>query len=390
MTQTDSLRVQFDRIQNRSLIVGALGLVLCLVGLFFNPDQFFQSYLFAYLFWLGMGLGCLAIVMVHHLTSGAWGVVMRRLLESGAMTLPLMALLFIPLAFGLSHLYIWARPEAVAADEALQHKSAYLNVPFFLVRAAFYFIAWAAVAFTLNRWSLAQDRIEKIDWTPRLKRLSAGGLLLFGLTVTFAMIDWVMSLEPHWYSTIYSAMVATGLLVEAFAFVIVLVFLLSDREPLAKVMTERTFNDLGSLLFAFIMLWAYMAFSQFLLIWSGNLSEEIPWYLSRLAGGWKWVALAIVLFHFALPFALLVSRDLKRNARLLTAVAALLLLMRLVDMFWLVMPAFYKTGLHVHWLDLAAAVGIGGIWIAAFIWWLKDKPLLPLHGPSIKEVRENG
>ncbi len=375
-----------NRWQQRSLMASGVAILLCLLGVFINPAQFFRAYLFAYLFWLNMGLGCLAIVMIHSLTGGDWGTVMRRPLEASMMTLPLLALLFIPLTFGLIYVYQWADPAAVAADELLQHKAIYLNIPFFLGRALLYFVVWGGLAYLLRRWSLELNRTNDPWLLRRLQKLSGIGLGLFGLTVTFAFIDWIMSLEPHWYSTIYSAMVATGAILQGFALVVVVVALLANRPPLAEVVTPKIFNDLGSLLFAFVMLWAYMAFSQFLLIWAGNLPEEIPWYLRRLAGGWVWVALAIVLFHFALPFVLLLSREWKRNLRLVAGVAGLILLMRMLDTYWLVAPAFSGTGWIWHWLDLTTLVAIGGIWLVAFSSILARHPLLPEGDPRLAQL----
>lgn len=371
-----------------SLGAAAVGIVLCVIGLFVNPAQFFRSYLFAYLFWVNMGLGALSIVMIHSLTAGQWGLITRRPLEAAMLTLPLLALLFVPLCFGLSSVYEWADPAKVAADELLQHKAPYLNVPFFLARAAGYFLIWSVLALLMRRWSLAYNRNGDPELQRRLQRLGGIGLGLYGLTVTFAFIDWVMSLEPHWYSTIYSAMVATGGILQAFVLAVLVVLFYAKRPPLVDLLTARLINDLGSLVFAFVMLWAYMAFSQFLLIWAGNLPEEIPWYLRRLAGGWGWVATAILLFHFALPFVLLLSREWKRNLRLVGAVAGLVLLMRLVDSYWLVAPAFSDEGWMVHWLDLATLLAVGGLWTAAFRWLLARQSLLPEGDPRLAEMIE--
>ncbi|MCZ7570840.1 MAG: hypothetical protein M5U01_19950 [Ardenticatenaceae bacterium] len=380
----------FDRIQRGALIVGIVGIALLIVGAVLSPAQFFRSYLVGYLFWLGIALGCLAIVMLHYLSGGTWGAVLRRFLESGTKTIPLMALLFVPLVFGLPYLYVWARPEAVAKDELLQYQSLYLNIPFFLIRAAIYFVTWGVLVYFLNKWSAEQDRTADPEVTRHLRLLSAGGEVLFGLTATFAFIDWVMSLEPHWFSTIYSAMVTMGDVLGAFAFVIAVVALLANWEAFAEVTTPRLWNDFGSLLLAFVMIWAYLAFSQFMLIWAGNLTDEIPWYLRRINFGWQWVALLVVLFHFALPFALLLSRDLKRNAQQLAMVAIVIVVMHLIDTFWLVEPAFTETGLRVHWLDVVAPVGLGGIWIAVFVWQLKKRPLLPLHDTQLQSREGRG
>jgi len=371
------------RFRRNCLLVGIAGLVACAVGAVVSPSEFFRAYLVAYLFWLGIALGCMAIALIHYLTGGAWGLVIRRVLESGIYTLPLLALAFVPLAFGLRELYEWARPEAVAADALLQHKSVYLNVPFFLVRAAVYFVSWIGVAAVLRAWSPA-DAIP----ARRLRVVAGPGLALYGLTMTFAAIDWVMSLEPHWFSTIYGMMFATGQVLAGFAFVIAVASLLARRPPLADLVAPNHFKDLGNLLLAFVMLWAYLSFAQYLLIWAGNLPEEIPWYIRRQQGGWAAVAVVLILFHFAAPFALLLFRTVKRHALLF--VAAGILFMRYVDLFWLVVPDLEPHGFPVHWMDVAAPVGLGGIWLATFGWQLDRRPLLPLHDPQLREALGHG
>jgi len=361
--------------------VGAAALLVCALAGFLDPTQLLRSYLVAYLFWVGGALGCLALLMIQHVTGGAWGVAIRRLLESGARTLPVMAILFLPIALGVGRLYEWAQPEQVAHDLLLQHKALYLNVPFFLGRAAFYFLAWTLVALALSRWSLRQD--ESFDPAPgaRLELISRGGLVLLGLTMTFAAIDWAMSLEPHWSSTIYGVIFMGGNALTAFAVVIPIAALLSTCPPIGDLISVDQLSDLGKLLLAFVMLWAYFNLSQFIIVWSGNLPEEIPWYLARTRGGWQWIALAIVLFHFALPFVLLLSHRLKRRARSIAIVALILAVMRYIDVFWLVTPAFNPGALRVHLLDLAAALMVGGVWIWLFVQQLEGRPLLPLRDP---------
>jgi len=387
MAETAEVRVfeapPLTRAGRPALLVGAASLAACGIGALFSPAQFFHSYLFAYVFWAGLALGCLAIVMLQYLTGGAWGLVIRRALESGTRTLPLVALLFLPILLGLSHLYEWAHPEEVAHDALLRYKAPYLNAPFFAARALFYFAAWLSVAYFLNKWSLAQDRGWDRSRGRRLQILSSGGLVLYGLTVTFSSIDWVMSLEPHWYSTMFGVLFIAGQGLSAFAFIIAVTVLLARRKPLSDVIAPSHYHDLGKLLLAFVMFWSYVSFSQYLIIWAGNLPEEIPWYLRRLQGGWGWIGLALILFHFLLPFLLLLSRTANENPRLLASIAALVVFMRLVDVFWLIAPVFADSGFRVHWMDLAAPVGIGGLWLAAFLWQLGKRPLLPPTDPGL-------
>ena len=380
---------QLDRLQRGAAGAAAVGILALLLGLFMDPTQFFRSYLLAYLFWIGIGVGCLSIVMIHHLSGGAWGVVIRRILEAGARTLQFAALFFLPLAFGLPRIYEWARPEA-ANDEALRHKSLYLNPAFFLGRAAFYFLIWGALSHYLSKWSLEMDRGPDPRLSKRLEALSGGGLVLMGLTITFSAVDWAMSLDPHWFSTIYGMLFMVGQALSALALVIVIVAVIGNEPPLLGVVRPATIHDLGKLLLAFVMVWAYLSFSQFLIVWSGNLPEEIPWYIHRLGPGWRWLALALVVFHFFLPFLLLLSRDLKRNARALGMVAAGVLLVRMVDLFWLVGPEMRGHGhaFAVHWMDLAAGVALGGAWLWTCAGHLKDRPLLPLGEPELREMLE--
>ncbi len=373
------------RVQRAAFAAGVAGLAGCAVGAFISPDQFFRAYLIAYLFWFGIGIGCMAILMIHHIAGGAWGAVIRRLLESGTRTLPVMAVLFLPLVFGLRTLYEWARPEVVAHDALLLHKSAYLNVPFFLVRAAAYFAVWLTMTRFLNRWSLEQDATADPAVQRRLELLSRGGLLLMGLTMTFAAIDWVMSLEPHWYSTIYGILIMGGQVLSAMAFVIPVAAVLARRGPLSGVIAVEQFHDLGKLLLAFVMLWAYFSFSQFLIIWSANLPEEIPWYLHRARGGWQIVGIGIILFHFVLPFVILLSRDVKQHTGVLALVALGVIVARFVDLFWLVTPAFHPDGFSIHWLDVVTPIGVGGIWLAAFVWQLKGRSLVAVNDPSLPQ-----
>lgn len=386
MSQVIDRPLPLRRWQMPLLIAGIIALALCAVGAFFNSNQFFRSYLLAYVFWLGLAIGCLGILMMQYLTGGAWGLLLRRTLESASLTLPLMLVLFVPLLFGLHSLYIWTRPDAVAAEPLLMHKHPYLNIPFFLIRAAIYFIIWIGAAYFMNRWSLRQDKTGEARFAVKLQRLSGPGLCLLAITLTLAMIDWVMSLEPQWYSTIYGVIFLAGEGLAAFAFTIAVVMLFARYKPLADMITEKRLNDLGNLLLTFVMLWAYCSFAQFLLIWSGNLREEILWYLRRLHGGWGWIGVALIVLHFFLPFFLLLFRDTKAHRRMLALVAVLIFVMRFVDVLWLIEPAFHPAHFSIHWMDFLATIGIGGLWLSMFVWRLKQKPLLPLHDPYAEET----
>jgi hypothetical protein len=378
--------VNVSRYRSRFLITGLVALALCLIGAIFSPQQFFQSYLFAYMFWIGLVLGCLAILMMQYLTGGGWGIILRRVLESATGTLPLMVLLFIPLLFGLHRLYIWTHSEVVANDPLLQHKQGFLNVPFFLIRAVVYFICWIIFARLLNRWSRTQDETGEPRLAWWLEHISGPGLFVLAITLSLAMIDWVMSIEPKWYSTIYAVGYLAGEVLAGFAFSIGVVLLLAQRPPFAEVITPKHWRDLGNLLLTFVMLWAYCAFSQYLLIWAGNLREEIVWYLPRKTGGWGWIALALIVFHFAVPFFLLLSRDIKEQRHLLLGVIAVVLILRLVDIYWLVAPAFSPFHFSLSWMDFVAPIGLGGVWLAFFSIQLSKYPLLPLKDPYAQEA----
>jgi hypothetical protein len=385
------------------LIAGIVGLVLCLIGFLINRDHFFRAYLIAYMFWIGIPLGSLALMMVHHQSGGAWGLVIRRIFEASSRTLPAMAVLFIPIVLGMGHLYPWTHSDHVQHDPVLQHKALYLNTPFFLVRAVFYFASWIGLALVLNRWSQRQDE-GILTATRRMQVISGAGLVLYGLTITFASVDWVMSINPHWFSTIFGFLFMGGQGLAALAFTIVVATVLWRRDPMHHVYNAGHFHDLGKLLLAFVMLWAYFNFSQYLIIYSGNLVEEIPYYVSRTTHGWQYVALVLVVFHFVAPFMLLLSRDLKRSADRLVLVAIAVLVMRVVDLFFMVSPDFasagmnlhlatgeeaHESGLFVHWLDLAAPIGIGGIWLWLFLTQLVQMPLLPMRDPHLEDALEN-
>jgi hypothetical protein len=377
---------EIGRWQQRALIVGVIFSLLLAVGGLLDRTQFFRSYLVAYLFWTGIALGSLAILLLQHLTGGAWGLVIRRVLEAATRTLPLMAALFIPIIVGAHQIYPWTHEEEMATPALKEKARLYLNLPFFSGRAALYFAIWLLLAYLLNKWSLEQDRTADPRFAKNMRQLSAPGLLLFFVTVTFASVDWAMSLNPDWFSTIYGLLFAIAWALSALALAIAIMSFLTNREPMSRIVRPNHFQDLGKLMLAFVMLWAYFAFSQFLIVWSGNLPEEIQWYLPRVRGGWGAIAISVVFFHFAFPFLLLLSASLKRNARKLVMLAGLILVMRFVDLFWMIVPEFRPTAFHVNPLDVVAPIAIGGLWFAAFSRQLVKRPLIPVNDPQYDSV----
>jgi len=374
-----------DRLQRNGLAAAAVGIVGCAAGVFLDRPVFFRAYLVAWLLVTGIALGSMAITMLHHLSRGGWGLMVRRVLEAASRTIPLVFLLALPLAFGMRDLYSWTHP-AVMADPVVAAKRWWLTVPFFWVRLVGYFLVWGGFSWVLNRLSLEQDRTGDPRLARKMQLVAAPGLAVYCLLATLASVDWLMSLQPRWFSTIYGIYFIGGQALAALAFAIVVALFLAGREPMEKVLTPHYFHDYGKLMLAFVMLWAYFSFSQFLIIWSGNMPEEIVWYVRRTHGGWGWIALALVAFHFALPFALLLSRDLKRSARRLGAVALGMLVMRWIDLFWQVEPAFHHGDFAFSWLYPAALLALGGLWLAAFVAELKKRPLLPIHDPYLPEA----
>jgi hypothetical protein len=384
-----------DRLQRGGLVAGVVFLVALAAGFLLDREQFFRSYLLGWLFWIGIAVGCLGLAMLNQLTGGLWGLVPRRLHEAAGRTLPAMAVLFVPVLLGLGSLYVWSRPEVVEADALIRVKTPYLNVPFFVVRAVIYFLVWSGLALMVSRWSGQQDEGLDAARGARLRGISGVGLVALSGTTTFAAIDWGMSLAPHWFSTMYGVLFIVGWTLSALSFTIVLLARLADEPPFDEALGPGTVHDLGKLLLAFTMLWAYVNFSQFLIIWSGNISEETPFYIHRLHGGWGVIAVALLVFHFALPFALLLSRPLKRNARSLAMVAGLMLVMQLLDLYWLIGPDLLTQGhghapLRVHWMDLAAVLGVGGLWLFLFARQVRTRPVLPLGEPAVRALVAEG
>lgn len=379
---------EIARHQQLALIVGAVFSAVFAIGFFVDRAQFFHSYLFAFSFWAGISVGSLALLMLQHMTGGGWGFVIRRVLEAATRTLALVVILFLPILLGAHGIYIWTSEHELAEHPMLKEKARYLNLSFFMVRAAIYFAIWLALTYFLNRWSLMQDKTADRQYIKRMRLISGPGMVLFVFTVTFASIDWFMSLEPEWSSTIYGFVFVASWALSALAFVIAIMAWLSNHEPMNSIVAQLHFHDLGKLLLALVMLWSYFSFSQFLIIWSGNLPEEIRWYLPRMHGAWGAIALAVVILHFAFPFLFLLSRSLKRNAGKLVIVAVLILVMRLFDLFWTIAPSFTHEHFHVSWMDLVAPIAMGGLWMAMFAWALRQRPLIAINDPLYETVLE--
>jgi hypothetical protein len=375
----------WNRARGFFALTAVLGLALTAVGFFTDRERFFASYMTAYLFFLTLVLGTLFFVLVQHLSRAGWSVAVRRLAETAGWTVPFFALLFLPLLGGLGDLFHWTHPDAVAHDALLRHKEDYLNVPFFLVRAALYFVVWSAIGITFHRASAAQDASRDPRVTASLQRRAAPAMILYALTVTFMAFDWIMSMDPHWYSTIFGVYVWSGGALSAFAFLAVTALVLQRTGRMDRVLRADHFQDLGRLLFAFSVFWAYIAFSQFFLIWYGNIPEETIFYLHRMQHGWYPVSLFLAAGHFAVPFALLMSRWTKRRPSLVIALAVWILLMHYLDLYWLVFPNFLDHGPNVHWLDAAAWVGIGGTFLFVFTTKLSRHALVPAGDPRLSE-----
>jgi hypothetical protein len=379
-------------IQQRSLIIGVIFSVIAIAGAFVRPDEFYRGYLLAIMAWLGVTLGSMAILMIRHLTGGGWGMVIRRILGAAMRCIPLMTVLFIPLLFGLPRLYIWAGPLDRVADQHLREHlqditKSYLSVHGFVIRAAIYFAIWNLLSFLLSKWSRETNFPNTPDHTDRFRTISGPGLILYAFTISFAAIDWVMSIDPSWISTMYGLILLIGEVLSAMCFAVVVERILVKYKPMSDWLKPDFVHDHGKWLLTFIMVWAYFSFSQWLIIWAGNLPDEITWYMKRLNGGWGTLGLALVLFHFAVPFAILLSRSFKRNIYKLVWVAIGLIIMRYVDLWWIIEPNYSST-LSLTWADIVVPIAMGGLWLWFFFRNLNAMPLLPMYDRDAHEVLE--
>jgi hypothetical protein len=378
-SQISGDRTRTGRWQVVSLAVGIGAMIPCVIGGAFAPVPFFRAYLAAYLFFVGLPLGSLVIVMIYHLTGGAWGYLVRRILEAQMKTLPLLAVLFAPIAWGLKYIYLWAQPAAVAVSANLQYKQFYLNATFFWIRAGIYFALWMGLAWLLASWSRGQDRTGEAKFEWRNVQLSGFGLVIYGVSIHFMAIDWLMSLQPAFRSTIFGPVVALGQLLPAYALTLIVFVWVARHPPVAHVISRKVMLDLGNLLLVFLVTWAYMEWFQFMLIWIANLPADVIWYLPRVRDGWRWVAWAIFVFQFAVPFILLLFRAVKQRPGVLAAVAGLIFFMQLVHRYYQVVPAFRMSPIGEHWMEFLTPIGMGGVWLAVFLRFLGRMPILPQH-----------
>jgi hypothetical protein len=374
---TAAMNTRLGQVQIAAFAVGVLGLGFSAVGVFTQNRQFFFSYLFGWLFWLGLSLGCLVITMIHYLTGGRWGYPTRRFLEAGFLVLPVMFVLFIPVLFGLPKLYPWAQSSEVAMDKILQQRHFYQNTAGFITRSALILGVFSFMALRLRAWSLQQDATPDAAPTRRARFHSGMGVVLYGLLTTFAYVDWVMSLEKHWSSTIFGVIVMGGQVLLGYAFSAVMLTLFRTEPEIAAVTTKVHFHHLGNLLLTFVLFWTYVSFAQLLIVYSGDLPHEITWYLHRIAGNWRYLVGALALFHFFLPFFLLLFRGIKKHVAALGALAAMLFAVHILETYWLVMPSYHEHGIVVSWLDFTAFIGMGGIWAGCFVARLRAAALLP-------------
>jgi hypothetical protein len=371
-----------DRAKIISFSMGVIGLAICVVGWVLAPGDFFVAYLFGHSFFLGLSLGSLGLLMIHHLTGGYWGYSVRRFLESAVANLSLLAVLFVPVFFGLPQLYPWKNPSILAADEILRSRQYYLNTPGYIIRSAVVFMIWIIIGRLLLKWSAEQDATSSPEPTRKMRTLSGPGLVIYPVTMTFATMDWLMSLEKDWYSTMFAVMLSIGQMLSALAFVILLLSSAVHSRQLGPIISkDETFHKIGNLLLAFTMLWAYLEFGQLLITWSGNLPHEISWYLSRVTDGWRWVCVFLFLFNFFIPFFLLLMRPVKRRYQVLASVAGCIFVAHIVDVWWTIAPSLHPEHFYVSWWAVAAFVGIGGFWSATFLKNLEKRPAVPLNDP---------
>ena len=373
-------------IQRRSLWVGIIFGIASIIGAIFTPAQAMHSYLLGYMWWLEMTLGCLALLMTQFLTGGNWAMVLRRFFEAGSRCLWLMALFFIPIIIGMHTLYFWTDPARIAEEHLQKQASMYLSSADFVLRAVIYFVGWGIAAYFLTRWSGLQDQPPDRDFGGRFRGVSGPGIVVYFFTMTFASVDWVMSLQPHWVSTIYGMIFVAGQGLAGICLATVMAIVMAKYEPMRRILKPANLNDYGNLMLTFIMLWGWFTFSQWLIVWAGNEPDEISWYLARLHHGWRYVGFCLLMFYFAFPFLFLLSKNLKRNPKTLVWLAVWMIVMRWADLYWNIEPAFWPNEFHLSWLDFVIPIAMGGFWVWLFYRNLRSRPLAPLHDPRARAI----
>lgn len=378
------------KLQTPAIGIGGLGLAASFAGLLVAPDAFYRAWLVAYFYWLAMSLGCTALLMMQYISGGRWGAAIRRPLEAGASNVPMMALFFVPIVFGIPTLYPWSHPDIVAATPQLAHKAWYLTPTMVVGRAVVYFAVWSFLSLRLVAWS-RQEETEGYSEARagRVSVLSHAGMILWAITMSLAAIDWAMSLEPLWFSHIYPLMFTAGQILTALTLTVFIAARIADHKPITSVLSPDRFHDIGKLLFAFNTVWTYFQLSQFLIMWGANLPEEVEWYVVRNTAGWYTLTIFLFVFHFAVPFALLLSRTRKRTASSVAGIALWLCFMRYVDLFWWLTPTFSPEGFWIHPLHLTTVLGIGGVWLWRYIGTLASRPLLSVNDPVVATELEH-
>jgi len=383
---TDSLEFPADLNITKTLFgVGIVGLLATGVGYFLEHDQFFFSYLVSFTFFSSIALASLFFVMLQHLTRSEWSAVLRRIPEAISSNIWIWGLFIIPVLLGMHSLYHWTHADAVASDPVLQGKVPYLNTPFFIVRQFIYFGLWSFLGYQMYNKSVEMDNTGDWGLQTLLRRTSGPGLFFFAITLAFASFDWLMALDPHWYSTIfgvyYFAMSFQGL----FAVLILIIMYLWKQGLLTSTIQQGHIYDLGVQMFGFTVFYGYIAFSQFLLIYYANIPEETVWYLERLSGGYEYLAYFYLFGRFVIPFVLLLSKEAKSNYKLVTSISILILVSHLVELYWIVMPVLNHHGFHLNWMTITSFIGLGGIFLGLFFYRFKQNKMVPVNDPKLAD-----
>ena len=400
MAENYNAPAELNRYRTLALGVGGIALIAWAAGTYFNVEQGLRSWLLGFIFWGGITFGGIGVTMLQYLTGGAWGVVIRRIVEAASRVLPLVFILWLPLAIGVSSLYEWTH--LPADDFTVLQRGVFQTPTMWIIRGVIYFIIFGVMVYLLNDWSARQDKSadheEAAKWLGLATKFSGPTMVVYVIVITFATVDWVMSLDPHWFSTIWGLLFVAGWALSTLCFSILIFAAVGGIAPMNRVLGRRHLHDIGKLILAFVMVWAYFNFSQLLIIYSGNIPEETTWYLARMTPGWFFVGVALVLFHFAFPFVYLFKQDWKKNIRMIGFISMFILVMRLVDMFFLISPnpriathgESLPLSLSFSWLDIAGPVAVGGIWLWYFFGELMKRPLVPVMDPFLENAIEHG